>query len=129
MTPHPQVIDLVGSAAANVAIDSAGDNFDGAAQISWPFDTPNPYQKAKFVCSDDATQTDADITYILRDFNASSDVTSTSQVSVDSTQTFTTFDPDVLDGTADIGLRASVANPSGTTGATTDIDAKLILLP
>lgn len=129
MSPVAQVIDLVGSAASGTPIDSAGDNYDGEYRFSWPFSSPNPYSRAKLVAGDDPTQTDADVTYQLRDFNAGTAVASTAQVSVGATQEFTTFDPDKLDGTADVGLRATIANPSGTTNATTDIGASVILLP
>jgi len=125
----PQVIPLTGSTASGVAIDSTGDNYDGESRLSWPFSSPAPYTQGKLVAGDDPTQTDADVTFELRDFNAGSVIVATSQVSVGATQEIATFDPDQIDGTADIGLRADIANPSATGGATTDIGAAVVLKP
>jgi len=125
----PQVIPLTGSTASGVAIDSTGDNYDGESRLSWPFSSPNPYADARLVVGADATQTDAEGDLILRDYQAGSDVATISGVDLDDSQFITEFDPDDLDGIANIGLRVSVTSASGTADATADFDAKVILRP
>jgi len=129
MSLQPQVIDLVGSTASGVAIDSTGNNYDGESVLSWPFPTPNAYDSAKLVVAGDATQTDATIDLSLRDFNAGTSVVSIEDTDGDDSQLQATFDPDVIDGTANVGLRVNVTDASGTGGATADFDARVVLIP
>jgi len=129
MSLQPQVINLVGSTASGVAIDSTGNNYDGESVLSWPFPTPNAYDSAKLVVAGDATQTDATVDFALRDFSAGSTVATIENTDADDSQLQVTFDPDLLDGTANVGLRVNVTSASATGGATVDVDAKLVLLP
>jgi hypothetical protein len=129
MTLQPQVISLVGSTATGIAIDSTGNNYDGLSQLSWPFPTPNAYDSAKLVVAGDATATDATIDFSLRDYNAGSNVVSIEDTDGDDSQLQATFDPDLIDGTANVGLRVNVTSASGTGGATADFDARVVLIP
>jgi len=129
MTAFPQTINLVGSTASGVAIDSTGQNYDGLSRLSWPLSTPNPYNDARLVLAGDATQTDAEADVSLRDYNAGSDIVTISGTDLDTTRTIAKWDPNDIDGTADVGLRVDVTTASGTADATTDLDAKVVLLP
>jgi hypothetical protein len=129
MTAVEQVLGLVGSTATAVPIDATGVQYDGLSRLSWPFSTPSPYEDARLVVAGSATQTDAELDLILRDYNAGSDVATIVSVNGDDPQFFTKFDPNAVDGTADVGLRVDVTSASGTGGATVDLDAKVVLLP
>jgi len=129
MSLVPQVVGLVGSTATGVAIDSTGNNYDGEARLSWPFSSPSAYADARLVVGADATATDASGDLILRDYNAGSDIATISGVDLDGPQFITGFDPDLLDGLADVGLRVSVNSASSTGGATASFDAKIVLRP
>jgi hypothetical protein len=129
MPTVPQTINLVGSTATDVAIDSTGTSYDGLSRLSWPFNTPNPYNDARLVVAGDATKTDAEADLILRDYNAGSDIATISGVDLDDDGFITKWDPNDIDGTADVGLRVDVTTASGTGGATVDLDAKVVLLP
>lgn len=129
MTLVPQSIGLVGSTATDVAIDSTGNNFDGETRLSWPLSSPSPYDDAKLAVGGDATQTDATADVSLRDYNAGENIATISGIDLDGEQFFVRFDPDLLDGTANVGLRVNVTSASGTGGATVDLDAKVVLVP
>lgn len=129
MPDVPQVIPLVGSTATGVAIDATGVQHDGESRLSWPYSSPSKWADARFVVAGDATATDATVDFSLRDYNAGSDVVSITGTDADDSQLIAAFDPDQLDGTADIGLRVDVTSASATGGATTDLDAKVVLRP
>lgn len=129
MTAVEQVIGLVGSTATAVPIDATGVQYDGLSRLSWPFSTPSPYEDARLVVAGDATATDATVDLTLRDFSAGSTVATIGGVDPDDPQLFTKFDPNAVDGTADVGLRVNVTSASATGGATVDLDAKVVLLP
>jgi hypothetical protein len=129
MTTQPAVIGLVGSTATEVAIDSATVHYDGLSRLSWPLSKPNPYDDARLIVASNATQTDATADYKLHDYQAGEDVAVISGAAIDTEQALVKWDPNDLDGTATVGLKVEITSASGTTGATTDIDAKLVLLP
>lgn len=129
MPDVPQVIPLVGSTATGVPIDATGVQHDGESRLSWPYASPSKWADARFVVAGDATQTDATVDLILRDYEGSTDVVSITGTDADSSQFIAAFDPDELDGTADVGLRVDVTTASGTGGATVDLDAKIVLRP
>lgn len=126
---YPQFVGLVGSTATDIAIDSTGNNYDGLARVNWPFGVPNPFEAGEFVVSASATQTDATADVSLRDYNTGTDVTTISGIDLDGTLFRGTFDPDSLDGLADVGVRVNVTDASGTGGATADLQAQVLLLP
>ena len=124
-TPQIIPVDVI-----QLPIDSTGTpQYDGEALLSWPFGNPAPYTRGRFQFGVDPDQTDTNVDVMLRNYDTSTNITSTDSLTSDTDFETEAFDPEDIGPSETVGVRCNVDSASSTSGAEWQIKAWIVLKP